>query len=180
MQTFSREASRAFFDANIAQFGRARLDKGSRAQNRDLTPVVIVGIPRSGTTLSEQIVAAHPQAFGAGEPTALGQAWLALGGGHGVEAVARIPALGQPALDEAAASYLAELHALAPEATRVVDKMPGNFNYLGLAALMLPGGGSSIARASARHRAVDLHLPLLRLPSICERSCRSRLVHRPA
>src|SRR5205823_7400280 len=51
----------------------------------------------------------------------------------------RIAALDQKTLDAAAESYLAEMHALAPQATRIVDKMPGNFNYLGLAALMLPG-----------------------------------------
>jgi Sulfotransferase family len=54
-------------------------------------------------------------------------------------AVARIAALEQPALDAAAERYLAELHALAPDAARIVDKLPANFNYLGLAALMLPG-----------------------------------------
>src|SRR5262249_52990563 len=119
----------------------------------------------------------HPRAFGAGERSALGHVWHALGGGEGVEATSRIAALDQPALDEAAASYLAELHALAPEAARVVDKMPGNFNYLGFAALMLPG--ARIIR-SARHRLVDLYFPLLRLPSLRARPRRSRLVHRPA
>jgi hypothetical protein len=96
-------------------------------------------MPRSGTTLAEQIIGAHPQTFGAGERPALGRAWHTLGGGAEADAVARIAALGQPALDQAAASYLAELHALAPDAARVVDKMPGNFNYLGLVALMLLG-----------------------------------------
>ncbi|MGC2415122.1 MAG: sulfotransferase, partial [Stellaceae bacterium] len=50
-----------------------------------------------------------------------------------------IATLDQAALDQAAAVYLGELHALAPGAARIVDKMPGNFNYLGLAALILPG-----------------------------------------
>jgi tetratricopeptide (TPR) repeat protein len=139
MQPFSRAAIGAFFDANIAQFTRARLLEGVRAQTGDPAPVFIVGMPRSGTTLAEQIIAPHPQAFAAGERPALGQAWYALAEGEGPDAAARIAALGQPALDQAAASYLAELHALAPEASRVVDKMPGNFNYLGLVALMLPG-----------------------------------------
>jgi hypothetical protein len=43
--------------------------------------------------------------------------------------------------------YLAELHALAPGAKRVVDRMPGNFLYLGLIGLMLPPRASSIASA---------------------------------
>ena len=48
-------------------------------------------------------------------------------------------ALGQAALDAAAFAYLGKLHALAPGKARIVDKMPGNYLYLGLAGLMLPG-----------------------------------------
>jgi tetratricopeptide (TPR) repeat protein len=134
-QPFSRAQTRAFFDAQIAAFSRARLRRRPRAKNRDPAPVFIVGMPRSGTTLCEQIIAAHPQAFGAGERPALGRAYAALGGAGGA---ARIAALDREMLDAAAEAYLAELHALAPQATRIVDKMPGNFNYLGLAALLLP------------------------------------------
>jgi tetratricopeptide (TPR) repeat protein len=138
-QPFSREAHRNFVDAMIARFDRARLANGPRAQNRDPAPVFIVGMPRSGTTLAEQIIASHPQAFGAGERPALAHAFAALGGGETPGAAARIATLDQPALDAAAERYLTELHALAPNVTRIIDKMPGNFNYLGLAALMLPG-----------------------------------------
>ncbi len=79
-QPFSRERHRAFVDAMIAAFDRARLRDGPRAQNRDPAPVFIVGMPRSGTTLAEQIIAAHPQCFGAGERGALNQAFGAFGG----------------------------------------------------------------------------------------------------
>jgi Flp pilus assembly protein TadD len=137
-QPFSRERHRAFVDAMIAGFDRARLHDGPRAQNRDPAPVFIVGMPRSGTTLAEQIIAAHPQSFGAGERGALAQAFAALGGAT-PEGVARIAALDAPALDATAQLYLGELHALAPDKARIVDKMPGNFNFLGLTALMLPG-----------------------------------------
>ena len=138
-QPFSRVAHKSFVDAMIAQFDRARLADGSRARNRDAAPVFIVGMPRSGTTLAEQIIAAHPQAFGAGERTALGRTFAALGGDDTPDAIARIAALDEPTLDAAAEKYLTELHALAPGASRIVDKMPGNFNYLGLSALLLPG-----------------------------------------
>jgi tetratricopeptide (TPR) repeat protein len=137
-QPFSRAAHRAFVDAMIARFERARFADGPRAQNRDPAPVFIVGMPRSGTTLAEQIIAAHPQAFGAGERGALNQVFAALGG-ETPEAVARVAALDAAALDATAEKYLAELHALAPDRARIVDKMPGNFNYLGLVGLMLPG-----------------------------------------
>jgi tetratricopeptide (TPR) repeat protein len=138
-QPFSREAHRAFVDANIALFDGARFSTGPRAGDDDPAPVFIVGMPRSGTTLIEQILDAHRDAYGAGERPALGQAFFALGGGDGAAAVARIATLDAPALDAAAQSYLAALHALAPGKQRIVDKMPGNFNYLGLVGLLLPG-----------------------------------------
>jgi tetratricopeptide (TPR) repeat protein len=138
-QPFSREAHLAFVDASIEAFSAARLKDGPRAANRDPLPVFVVGIPRSGTTLVEQILAAHRDVHGAGERTALSQAFGALGGGADSSASARrLAGLDGESLDRAAASYLAELRALDAGATRVVDKMPGNFLYLGLVGLMLP------------------------------------------
>jgi tetratricopeptide (TPR) repeat protein len=139
-QPFSRDAHRAFVDANIAAFDQHRFAAGLRARNTDPAPVFIVGMPRSGTTLCEQILAGHAQGHGAGERNALSRAFHALGGAADEAAcVCRIAALGADALDEAASRYLADLHALAPDKARIVDKLPGNFNYLGLVGLMLPG-----------------------------------------
>ena len=140
MQPFSRATHRAFVDASVAAFGAERFARGPRAGNADPTPIFIVGMPRSGTTLAEQILAAHSDVHGAGERTALGHWFARLGGGRDdAEAIARIAALPRVTLDAAAEAYLGELRALAPDKARVVDKMPGNFNYLGLAALLLPG-----------------------------------------
>jgi tetratricopeptide (TPR) repeat protein len=140
MQPFSRAAYREFVDATIGAFSRARLREGQVASNRDPAPVFIVGMPRSGTTLAEQILAAHPEVHGAGERTALGTLFAELGG-HGESAAAarRVAGLDAATLSAAAERYLAALHALAPQALRIVDKMPANFRYLGLIALMLPG-----------------------------------------
>jgi tetratricopeptide (TPR) repeat protein len=139
-QPFSREPHRAFVDANIARFDQARFSESPRAGNGDRAPVFIVGMPRSGTTLCEQIIAAHAKAHGAGERGALTQAWNALGGAiDSAPSVERIAALEAAALDRSAEIYLRELHALAPDADRIVDKMPGNFLFLGLVGLMLPG-----------------------------------------
>jgi tetratricopeptide (TPR) repeat protein/hemolysin-activating ACP:hemolysin acyltransferase len=139
-QPFSRSEHQTFIDANIAAFNKSRLAQGPHAANVDPAPVFIVGMPRSGTTLCEQILAAHAQVHGAGERTALASAFATLGGGgDNTEALRRIAALDTAALDRAAAHYLAAMHALAPDKTRIVDKMPGNFSYVGLIALMLPG-----------------------------------------
>jgi hypothetical protein len=139
LQPFSREAERARNDAAIAAFTSERFASGPRAGNDDATPVFIVGMPRSGTTLAEQILAAHPQAFGAGERPALARLAWRLGGGETPEAVARIAALDQPTLDGEADAYLKALRALAPGKSRIVDKMPGNYRHLWLIALLFPG-----------------------------------------
>ena len=137
-EPFSREEHLAFVDASVASFDRARFE-GPRARDADPAPIFVVGMPRSGTTLVEQILAAHRDVHGAGERTALGNAIRALGGSRGAEAVRRIAALDARTLDLAADRYLAELHGLAPEKARIVDKMPGNYLHLGLVGLMLPG-----------------------------------------
>jgi len=140
MQPFSRAAYLEFVDATIASFSRERLRDGPLASNRDPAPIFIVGMPRSGTTLAEQIIGAHPSAHPAGERAALAQSFGELGGAWETGAAARRVASRDAAtLDQAAARYLRDLHALAPGAARVVDKMPGNFRYLGLVATMLPG-----------------------------------------
>jgi Tfp pilus assembly protein PilF len=136
-QPFSRETLRGFVDANIDILTRDRFIEGPRAANNDPSPVFIVGMPRSGTTLCEQIIAAHAEGHGAGERAALPWLFSALGGADATS-VTRIAALNAATLDARAAAYLEQLHALAPYKTRIVDKMPGNYMYLGFAALLLP------------------------------------------
>ncbi len=139
-QPFSRPDHLSFILANAKSFDRRRFVEGPRAANRDPAPVFIVGMPRSGTTLCEQILAAHRDVHGAGERTALGRAFATLGGGRDdPDAVARVAGIDADALDRAADRFLADLHALSPGKGRVVDKMPGNYLYLGLVGLLLPG-----------------------------------------
>lgn len=103
-------------------------------------PVFIVGMPRSGTTLAEQIVASHPMVFGAGELSTMDEivAWL-----DGQRPGARYPRCLERAdsalLDAAASRYLAKLSALSADAPHVTDKLPHNFIHLGLIALLFPG-----------------------------------------
>lgn len=139
-QPFSRDEHCAFIDANIALLDKARFADGPRAANADPMPVFIVGMPRSGTTLCEQILAAHSDVHRAGERTALSAMASVLGGKRDAsETVRRIAALGTAALDGAATAYLAELRTVAPGKARVIDKMPSNYLHLGLVGLMLPG-----------------------------------------
>lgn len=87
-------------------------------------------MPRSGTTLIEQILASHPQVHGAGEldvlPRIARRAWPHIN---------TLTAVDGHALAE---DYLAALHEADPKAARVSDKMPHNFLYLWLIALLFP------------------------------------------
>lgn len=139
-EPFSRPDHAAFIDGSIVALDRARLTTGPRAGNADPAPLFIVGMPRSGTTLCHQILAAHRHVHGAGERTALAGCFAQVArDGEAAEAAARLAALDAAGLDALASDYLAVLHALAPGHIRVVDKMPGNYLLLGLVALMLPG-----------------------------------------
>ncbi|PXW16884.1 tetratricopeptide repeat-containing sulfotransferase family protein [Paraburkholderia caballeronis] len=106
--------------------------KGAGVQS-DL-PVFIVGMPRSGTTLAEQILSSHSAVTGAGELSTLRVI---------VEEHGGFPdAMGALTADEAARmgrAYLDRITPLARGSARLIDKMPGNFLYAGLIPLILPG-----------------------------------------
>lgn len=102
-------------------------------------PLFVLGMPRSGTSLVEQILASHPQVFGAGELEALPNAVKTLERTVGVYPecvpVAMMQGGGLKALAD---EYQAVVTALAPAARYVVDKMPANFLHLGLIRLAMP------------------------------------------
>ncbi|AXS41434.1 sulfotransferase [Breoghania sp. L-A4] len=103
-------------------------------------PVFVVGMPRSGTTLAEQIISRHSQAAGAGELGFFNQQNLALGFRMATPAefTKNVLSLTTRDLTRIGRKYLAQLDQLAPKAERVVDKMPHNFESLWLLALLFP------------------------------------------
>jgi hypothetical protein len=103
-------------------------------------PLFIVGMPRSGTTLVEQIVASHPQVFGAGELRDVERIALSLAAHLGNDVgypscLAKAPAEAVRAMAE---RHLHRLTALAGGSVRIVDKMPTNYLHLGLIATLFP------------------------------------------
>jgi tetratricopeptide (TPR) repeat protein len=96
----------------------------SAAAESSARAVLIIGMPRSGTSLGEQILASHPQVFGAGELM------------YWSEAAAQ--GSGPNASRDFAADYLQKLGQGAGSALRVIDKMPANFLHLGLIHAALP------------------------------------------
>jgi tetratricopeptide (TPR) repeat protein len=104
------------------------------------TPVFIVGLPRSGTTLTEQILASHSQVHGAGELLFARDSFESVPGATNQPAtsVMAIGNLDQAATERLAQWHLERLQGLAPGATHVVDKMPENYLYLGFLATLFP------------------------------------------
>jgi tetratricopeptide (TPR) repeat protein len=135
-------------DAFTPELMQAKAGKGDPSS----LPVFIVGMPRSGTTLIEQILASRPGVFAAGETAALPQAVAAqmVRGGRPLafpEGMARLPGKG---VREIGARYVARLRAAAPDAVRVVDKRPDNFRLVGLIRLALPNARIIVARRDPR------------------------------
>jgi Flp pilus assembly protein TadD len=118
-------------DRIIQIFDREWLSRAAAAANPSQRPVFIVGVPRSGTTLTEQILSSHVSAFGAGELPY----WNAASVRY---AAARDGAEDPSTLQGLAGEYLQLLDSVAGEAVRVIDKMPANFLYMGLIHAVFP------------------------------------------
>lgn len=131
---FDIDAYLATLEAMAASIGAETIDRLAQAGDPSDQPVFIIGMPRSGTTLIEQILASHPQVHGAGELTLVDRLARRLpGAGEGLS-----EALSPDILASLGAEYASQARALAPGAARLIDKLPGNFVYAGLIHLMLP------------------------------------------
>ena len=136
------------FDAGF--FARPHAPAGSR----DERPVFVVGMPRSGTTLTEQIIAMHSRAHGCGELPDLPLVVKTLG--------ARWPDIAadlEPAyLEQEAARYLQAASRHAPEnVLRLVDKTPLNYFNLGLATMLFPRARVVWCRRDPRDIAISIY-----------------------
>jgi tetratricopeptide (TPR) repeat protein len=151
-RAFDADMHRRLIDRLVAVIDRPYFERVRLFGLETDVPVFIVGMPRSGTTLVEQILSQHPQVFGAGELREMGRAVDKL--------AARLdPAAGYPdcvtRLDRetaraAAEWYAGRLAARAGPARRVTDKMPQNFLHLGLIATLFPRARVIHCRRDAR------------------------------
>jgi tetratricopeptide (TPR) repeat protein len=155
-QEFVAERFHAEIDLERALFDRRFFQRVQSFGSDSRLPVFVVGMPRSGTTLVEQILASHPQVFGAGERTEM--VFIAQDLPQRLRCADQFPAC-MAYLDAATArtvadEHIAHLRQLGGQAERVVDKLPMNWLRLGLIATLFP-------RASVIHvrrNAVDVCL----------------------
>jgi tetratricopeptide (TPR) repeat protein len=142
-RSFDRRALKASVDLSINGFTAEFFANSGHAGLADDLPVLIIGMPRSGTTLVEQILSRH-RLFGAGGELSY---WTDMQG-VATEALRAIPT--PASLRSAAERYLNLLRVAAPTAHRVTDKMPGNFMHLGPIHLALPNAQIIHVRRDAR------------------------------
>ena len=126
---YGRQKFSSDIDGIIAAFDQACFAAGSGGHPSE-APVFIVGMPRSGSSLFEQIAASHPDVTGAGEFPGIGEIARRLGPAPQTWTSADILA--------AAENYLDGLTAKAGAAERLIDKMPDNIFHVGLIAMMFP------------------------------------------
>jgi tetratricopeptide (TPR) repeat protein len=140
---FDAEALHQQIDETIAAFTSAFFASVRNWGSPSELPVFIVGMPRSGTSLVEQIAATHSQVFGAGE----------------LEHIGALAAELKPVRDEPmqranvqsrAEDHLARLAALGGNARRVIDKLPDNIFELGVIAMLFPAARVIFCRRDPR------------------------------
>ena len=130
-EDYQRQERTRLVDDLIQVYSREAISKVPAPGSTSVKPIFIVGMPRSGTSLTEQIIAAHPAAHGAGELPF----WETL--------VVNDKRIRQGILDEptrikTAESYLRLLDSFSADALRVVDKTPINCDFLGLIYSIFP------------------------------------------
>ncbi len=137
---FDIESYRRRVDSIIDFFTPEMLTAKAGYGNPSEVPVFVLGMPRSGTTLTEQICSSHPDVHGAGELTKLRRVANAIGfatrsAGASQGSITSITADMSKALAKEHLSYLLQR---APGALRIVDKRPHNFELIGLIGILFP------------------------------------------
>jgi tetratricopeptide (TPR) repeat protein len=130
-EDYDRNERSKFIDQLIRIYSREAISNIGSAGSSSAKPVFVVGMPRSGTSLAEQIIASHPAAHGAGELSFWGSPILK-------EAGITQGVLIETERSKAAEAYLRILESASGNASRVVDKAPVNSDFLGLIYTVFP------------------------------------------
>ncbi len=142
---YDEKSAFALFDRIEATFTRKLITAKSGGGDPSAMPIFVLGMPRSGTTLVEQIIVSHPLVHGAGELSTLNDVVLTVCGpdGNTILYPEFVPSADFAALRGVGERYIALVRELAvkdgPTSTKyVTDKMPSNYYFAGLIHLALP------------------------------------------
>lgn len=134
--SYDRAETDRLFDDIEASFDAGLFAAHAGAGDPNPVPIFVLGMPRSGTTLVEQIIASHPEVFGAGELVLLRE--VVSGAGGGPQPFAQLlPRLADADFAALGRRYVEGLRGYS-DARFVTDKMPGNFLLIGMIRLLLP------------------------------------------
>ena len=148
-RAFDPARLKADIDRIIAATPAAAFEPYADWGNASEAPVFIVGMPRAGSTLFEQITASHSGVFGAGERQEIGGIANRIGW-------APSPAWTKEVIAASAADYLAAVP-IAPGITRIIDKMPDNIFQLGLIAVLFPNARVIFCERDSRDLALSCY-----------------------
>lgn len=154
---YSQIGGRALFADLKAAYDGAGATQGGHAEPEN-APIFILGMPRSGTSLVEQIIGQHPDVYGAGELGVMNECVSQLlaktrSGTH-AEAVARLT---PDDFATAAQTYLTHTRKLAPAGLRIADKAPSNFMYIGLIKRLFPQASIVHCRRTPAENALSIY-----------------------
>ena len=132
---YNEQATEKFSENIETVFSKSYFKKTKRSDHDALSPVFVVGMPRSGSTLIEQIISSHSQAFAGGELLVLANI-IKSKINNFPQGIKSLP---DEELRLIGDEYLHYIKNLNPDARRIIDKMPANYQYAGLIAKILPG-----------------------------------------
>ncbi len=137
---YSTEKHERFVDGILQSFTPSFMQSKTGWGSQSERPVFIIGLPRSGTTLTEQILAAHPEIHGAGELRLASRTFESLPSRLKLQVPAPqcLSQITQQMVETFAEEHLSELQRYNSKTQRVIDMMPENYMYLGWLAVLFP------------------------------------------
>lgn len=137
--SYSPEETEVEFKLIKKTFNTAFIQNNTQCGNPDHTPIFILGMPRSGTSLVEQILASHPNVYGAGELYCLQNIITHFSRGGQIDKICTtISHNSEEFIRHLGRTYLEEIRKCSAEAQFITDKMPHNFLWIGSIILALP------------------------------------------
>ena len=137
-------------------FKKINFKKYNNALPNDETPIFILGMPRSGTTLVEQIISSHPEVHGGGELSILDQLVKKNFFAKGILSKKKLNSIDKNILHTAANEYIYKLKKLSNK-KKITDKLPINFKWIGFIKLMFPNAKVILCKRNPKDTCLSIY-----------------------